>query len=273
MIVGIQYSPAMVHRRRRVPGHESQVLRISDENYFESHGAAVLLLIRDKGATNWPRLCRRLKFDPAGNHSGHFALRQTVRGLMEAGFLERTTDRGPYRITELLERVQTGLDLSLVEASILRPHDGMAVEPRFGPRPEDAEGAHVFVLMPFANEFAPVYEAISIACRGLRLSVARADDLSSTRDVMSDIWAGICNAGAIVADCSGRNPNVFYEIGVAHTVGRAVVLLSQDLSELPFDIGHLRHIEYKNTPAGLAGLRKRLAETIKGVRASGWASW
>jgi hypothetical protein len=47
-----------------------------------------------------------------------------------------------------------------------------------------------------------------------------------------------------LADVTGRNPNVMYEMGIVHTVGKPTILLTQRLSEIPFDFTHLRHYEY-----------------------------
>jgi hypothetical protein len=80
---------------------------------------------------------------------------------------------------------------------------------------------------------------------------------------MSDIWAAICAARIVIADCTGRNPNVFYEIGIAHAVGKPVVLITQDVNDIPFDISHIRYIIYEYTAAGMKLLKKKLEETIK----------
>ena len=57
---------------------------------------------------------------------------------------------------------------------------------------------------------------------------------------------------AVIADCTTRNPNVFYEIGMAQTVGKPVLLITQDESDVPFDLRHLRYIKYAYTPPGMA---------------------
>ncbi|HLX68458.1 MAG TPA: hypothetical protein VKV04_02420, partial [Verrucomicrobiae bacterium] len=98
--------------------------------------------------------------------------------------------------------------------------------------------------------------------RSLNLSVSRADDFFSAHSVMSDIWNAICSARLIIADCTGRNPNVFYEIGIAHVVGKTVVLITQNQEDIPFDIRHYRFIEYKYTPRGITEFESRLKETI-----------
>jgi len=250
-----------------------EALRISEDIAFEGHGAAILLLVREKRAKNWADLCRIFQFDPRGNHSGHHALRRTLRELIASGLLESKVGFvGPYRVSPRVEEIQEALDLSLVEAANLTLNEGMAVRPLFGGRPQPFGSAHVFVLMPFADSFTPVYDAIRAAGRQLRLSVERADDFFSTNAVMDDVWTGICNSGVVVADCTGKNPNVFYEIGVAHTVGRDVILLAQTTADIPFDIGHLRHIQYALTAPGLRQLRDAVRKTIASVRDEGWTA-
>jgi len=79
---------------------------------------------------------------------------------------------------------------------------------------------------------------------------------------MADIWEAICAARIIVADCTGRNPNVFYEAGLAHTVGKPVVLLTQNKDDIPFDLRHIRYIDYEFTPRGMAIFEERLLKTL-----------
>ena len=80
---------------------------------------------------------------------------------------------------------------------------------------------------------------------------------------MKDVWSAIHAAQVIVADCTGRNPNVFYEIGLAHAIGRHTVLISQSIDDIPFDLRHLRIIAYEYTPRGMKAFANTLVETIK----------
>jgi len=131
----------------------------------------------------------------------------------------------------------------------------------------------IFVLMPFEPQFRRVYtNHIVRVARSLALTVARADDFFTARSVMSDIWNAICAAKLIVADCTHRNPNVFYEIGLAHVIGKKVILLTQrkhdiplgkNKEDMPFDIRHFHYIEYKPTPNGFRFLEIDLKKTIQ----------
>lgn len=116
-----------------------------------------------------------------------------------------------------------------------------------------------FVLMPFAPSFDGVYQTVNEACGSPELLLAcnRADDFFNPGHIMEDILMGIAGADFIVADVTGKNPNVFYELGIAHSCKDAssVVIITQSLDDVPFDLRHMRCIVYRDDPAGLRGLR------------------
>jgi len=122
-----------------------------------------------------------------------------------------------------------------------------------------------FVLMPFNESWSDeIYELIKTTIESIGFQCLRADDLNG-QIVIEDIWIKINQAGFIIADVTNRNPNVMYEVGIAHTVGRPTLLLTQNTKEIPFDFTHLRHIEYKNTVSGAKELTKKLTEAIKNI--------
>ena len=96
------------------------------------------------------------------------------------------------------------------------------------------------------------------------LNPIRADDLYG-KDIMEDVWSGILRSRLIIADTTGLNPNVFYELGIAHTLGKDVILLTQDVSDIPFDLNRYRHIIYQNNIQGGEKLKKDLAKAIREV--------
>ena len=106
-------------------------------------------------------------------------------------------------------------------------------------------GRRAFVIMPFSNEFDPVYHQLikpSFEEAGFR--VDRADDIVSQRNILKDVIDGIHKADVIVADVTGSNPNVYYELGVAHGLKKNVILLTQSKKDIPFDLKSYRHVEY-----------------------------
>lgn len=122
-----------------------------------------------------------------------------------------------------------------------------------------------FVLMPFKESWSDeIFKLIKSSVESLGFQCLRADDLNG-QIIIEDIWIKINQAGFIIADVTGRNPNVMYEVGIAHTVGRPTLLLTQSTKEIPFDFTHLRHIEYKTTFSGPRELKKRLKDAIEDI--------
>jgi hypothetical protein len=116
--------------------------------------------------------------------------------------------------------------------------------------------------MPFSLEMNPIYSVLCKVANELGLTIKRADEFSSSNPIVSDIWSAIWNTKIVIADCTGKNPNVFYEIGIAHTVGKSVVFLTQDKMDIPFDISHIRYLEYQPNESGLIDLAELLEDVL-----------
>src|SRR3546814_10493227 len=99
-------------------------------------------------------------------------------------------------------------------------------------------------MMPFDAAFNDVYVAIQQAAANAGLRCRRADDIWENPAVIQDVVSLIDRSRVVVCDCSGRNPNVFYEAGIAHTLGREVILITQNSADIPFDLRHLRYVQY-----------------------------
>lgn len=124
----------------------------------------------------------------------------------------------------------------------------------------------VAVMMPFAG-FDAVYAAIKGACTDTHLDCLRADDIWDESTFIQDIVNLIFQARIVVCDFSKRNPNVFYETGIAHTLGKDVVPIAQSLGDIPSDLQHHRALPYLANSEGLDKLRSDLSsrlQTIKG---------
>lgn len=132
--------------------------------------------------------------------------------------------------------------------------------------PHDRRRSNCFVLMPFAPAFDDVYASIRDACESpqLLLSCSRADDFYGAGHIMEDILTGILASDYLVADVTGKNPNVFYELGIAHCckAPSKVIIISQTLEDVPFDLRHMRVVTYRNDPAGLRKLRLDLERAL-----------
>ncbi len=124
----------------------------------------------------------------------------------------------------------------------------------------------VAVMMPFDAGFKHVYAALQAAINEIGMTCCRADDIWENDHVVQDVALLLSKAAVVVCDLSGRNPNVFYETGIAHTLGREVVLIAQSQADIPFDVAAIRHIRYLPNGEGLVQLGvdlKRRLETLK----------
>lgn len=128
---------------------------------------------------------------------------------------------------------------------------------------EQIDSNLISVMMPFDAQFDDVYKTIQTATSERTMKCLRADDIWEHDHVIQDIVSLINRSQVVVCDCSGRNPNVFYEIGIAHTLGRDVILITQNKEDIPFDLRHLRYIQYLNNDEGREKLRISLQGRIK----------
>jgi len=130
-----------------------------------------------------------------------------------------------------------------------------------------------FVLMPFAARFKEVYDyGIEPAATAAGFTCDRVDKAFAPRAIIADIITGIFSADVIVADISGSNPNVFYELGVANTIdNKTVVICGGDDHKLPFNLRAYRVIFYSRTVEGIQkDLRDQLEQALRG--AATWRS-
>ena len=128
------------------------------------------------------------------------------------------------------------------------------------PESETIDRSLMSVMMPFGAEFSPVYDTLQEAAADSGLRCSRADEIWENPEVIQDIVTLIDRSFVVVCDCTGRNPNVFYEIGIAHSLGREVAMITQADADIPFDLRHLRYIKYLNNGEGREMLKAQLAE-------------
>lgn len=164
-------------------------------------------------------------------------------------------DRLGAAIAGLSAKLETSIRRSGVTASI------------FGDVEIQPEDNLCFVLMPFGDDLLhQVYEVHikpTVEQSGLRCQ--RADDVLGPTPIMEDIWQGINGARVVLAELTGQNPNVFYELGLCHAIGKDAILIAQDIKWVPFDVRHRRAIIYTPTPRGLKQLENLLAKTLEAV--------
>src|SRR6266481_6363408 len=124
-----------------------------------------------------------------------------------------------------------------------------------------------FVLMPFGSPYDGYYhKIIKPAADKAALDTLRSDEIYSTKAIIQDIWNKIWQARVIVADVTGKNPNVNYELGLCHALGIPTIIITRNIDDVPFDYRHRRCIAYKVEEAGWEDkLRIDLTSTIQAV--------
>jgi hypothetical protein len=151
--------------------------------------------------------------------------------------------------------------------------EGIKIKPIFGtPLDKKQFQCDIFVIMPFAPEFQPVYDHVIKPLEkelaiNLEKGIKRGDDFFSHHNIVDEIWSAIYSCQIIIADCTGRNANVFYELGIAHTLGKPYILITQNVKDAPFDIQGRRLIEYKDSIAGTTKLKADLKKAIAALLA------
>lgn len=133
------------------------------------------------------------------------------------------------------------------------------------PEHEKIDAVLLSAMMPFDAGFDGVHTTITQAAEDVGLRCRRADDIWEAPSIIQDVVSLIDRSKIVVCDCSGKNPNVFYEAGIAHTLGRDVILITQNEYDIPFDLRHLRYIKYLNNGEGLVALRQKLANRIRTI--------
>ena len=121
-----------------------------------------------------------------------------------------------------------------------------------------------FVIMPFGPEYESVYrQLIKPTAEPFGLKVLRADDIYSPGVITEQIRAAIHQSVICIVDITGKNPNVLYELGIAHTLGKPTILLTQSVEQIPFDLRAFRVVIYDIKKISKA--RENLAGTIQEI--------
>ena len=123
----------------------------------------------------------------------------------------------------------------------------------------------VFVIMPFKDVFFEVYEMISSEFSEM-FEFSHAADEGNQQNILADIIQPIYEADVIIADLTGLNPNVLYELGVAHTFNKKTIVITQDdLNTLPFDLKQYRAKDYSTHFKKFAELMEHLKTCLNGA--------
>lgn len=117
-----------------------------------------------------------------------------------------------------------------------------------------------FVIMPFGSDFNDVYKlGIKATAKECDVDAKRLDDDFFDTNMVEEIYKKINDADFIIADMTGRNPNVFYEVGYADAKNKLILLLTQNVNDIPFDFKQRLHIEYSD----VSSLKEKLKNKIE----------
>jgi len=121
---------------------------------------------------------------------------------------------------------------------------------------DEIEADLIFVLTPFHEQYEALFEVIQEVCTDAGFRCMRGDEKQVSGEILPHILQQIVKARLVIANISGRNPNVFYELGIAHTIGKSVLLVLEASDDIPFDISRLRVLIYAE--GDYKGLEKSL---------------
>jgi len=154
-----------------------------------------------------------------------------IETLEKAQLVEKHDEK--YRVLDHLKETKLGTDnLKMIK--------------KLGKQVSISADDTCFVVMPFAEPHGSYYSKIyEPAIRKAGLKAVRADsDIFGSGKVMDQIWSGISAAKVLVSELTTKNPNVLYELGLAHALRKPVVLVSSNEDDVPFDLHHIRVIYY-----------------------------
>jgi predicted transcriptional regulator len=118
----------------------------------------------------------------------------------------------------------------------------------------------VAVMLPFKQE--KTFEAIKEVCDDLNLECKKADDIWINSAFIQDVFELIFTCEILVADVTEKNPNVFYEIGIAHTLGKTVIPITQSINDVPSDLIHHRALTYLPNKEGYEIMKEELKKRL-----------
>jgi anti-anti-sigma factor len=168
-------------------------------------------------------------------------------------------------------------EIQQLKNELERFNDGFVCNPIWEVNKFEVKEKKCFVLMPFSetNDVQSVYKnhVKKILEKNFGYQCNRADDIFNIGEIMKQIWIEINEAQLIIAEMTGCNPNVLYELGIAHTIGKKVIMITQSLDYVPFDLRHLRTILYEYKPHKIDEFEYNLASMVMAVTVKHSHEW
>ena len=182
--------------------------------------------------------------------------------VADKGFTRAAREAGRSHSIELLEIADLRQRVRGKTAALSTALKEVEEEERqqsFRPRP-----TRIFVAMPFTRALNDVYLlGVREVAERLGCVVERADEVEHNGYIVSVVQERVRTSDILIADTTARNPNVFYEVGYAHALGKATVLICQEGEDIPFDIKAVNHIIYGSIVELREKLERRLHSMLK----------
>lgn len=199
--------------------------------------------------------------------------------IVRAGLLDNLESQRPYRLEVAVQGQTVRMrvdDVEIATAVFPQPlvgtgfglftFDDAPVE--FQKVAVRRDRPRVFVIMPFAEPFDTLYrDVIKPEAESLEFEIVRVDEIHGPGIILDDIRRQIEAAHVVVAEISRPNPNVFYELGYAHALGKPSVLLvrREQGNAMPFDVRGFRAIFYDDTIGGKNAVQRALRDHLNAI--------
>ncbi len=139
----------------------------------------------------------------------------------------------------------------------------MEVFPLWNSRDFIPQSKLFFILMPFKEEWSNrIFKLLKGILKQQGFDAIRADQKYFGKS-SEKIWLSLNEARLIIADISNNNPNVLYEIGIAHTIGKDVIIISKDMDKIPFNLKGVDIIPYSDNMDGYQVLKREIPKSIE----------
>ncbi len=153
------------------------------------------------------------------------------------------------------------VDAQKYQSNVIDPTINLSCFPFFknlGVENSPIDKEKVFVLTPFLSNEDATFQAIKFVCAEANLKCVRGDETFRTNEILSHVLSEMVSARIVIANINGRNPNVLYELGICHAIGKRTIIISRNDNDFPFDIAGKNILIYSN----LSDLEKKIRHEL-----------
>ena len=144
---------------------------------------------------------------------------------------------------------------------------GVDVNPRFNTFQPDLKKNHCLHLCPYREPYNTIFNGtVKPILEKEGFTVNRSDEKPGAQATLDGIWKEIYSSEVIIAEVTGKDPDIMYQIGMAHTVGKPVIILSQSMDDIPFDLKYTGCLIYTDTPKGMEMLEAQIAGLMRFIK-------